>query len=149
MITRADNALGIRIHRSPGDKGADIRGLRDMFHPTDVHIGRRIRERRVELGMSQSALAEQLGITFQQVQKYERGGNRVSGSRLWDISRVLGVNVSHFFEGLQEQPNAAAQEDSMPLTRQSLEVARAINSIPEGEVKSQIVKLVKTFAKSA
>ncbi|MDF2095451.1 MULTISPECIES: helix-turn-helix domain-containing protein [Aquibaculum] len=120
-----------------------------MFHPTDVHIGRRIRERRVELGMSQSALAEQLGITFQQVQKYERGGNRVSGSRLWDISRVLGVNVSHFFEGLQEQPNAAAQEDSMPLTRQSLEVARAINSIPEGEVKSQIVKLVKTFAKSA
>ncbi|HLW26785.1 MAG TPA: helix-turn-helix transcriptional regulator [Kiloniellales bacterium] len=122
-----------------------------MYHPTDVHIGRKIRERRVELGMSQSTLAGLLGITFQQVQKYERGGNRVSGSRLWDISRALGVEVSHFFEGLADGQNAvtngAATEP--PLSRQSLEVARAINLIPEGEVKSQIVKLVKTFARSA
>ncbi|HLS68043.1 MAG TPA: helix-turn-helix transcriptional regulator [Kiloniellales bacterium] len=122
-----------------------------MYHPTDVHIGQRIRERRIELGMSQSALAGILGITFQQVQKYERGGNRVSGSRLWDISRALGVEVSHFFDGLAD--GAAPARDEMngdrPLSRQSLEVARAINQIPEGEVKSQIVKLVKTFAKSA
>ncbi|HLS69394.1 MAG TPA: helix-turn-helix transcriptional regulator [Kiloniellales bacterium] len=122
-----------------------------MYHPTDVHIGRRIRERRIALGMSQSALAERLGITFQQVQKYERGGNRVSGSRLWDISRALAVDVSHFFEGLgKNADNAAANvEEELPLSRQSLEVARAINQIPEGDVKTQIVKLVKTFARSA
>src|SRR5690554_3897661 len=121
-----------------------------MYHPTDVHIGRRIRERRIELGMSQSALAGVLGITFQQVQKYERGGNRVSGSRLWDISRALGVEVSHFFDGLTDgaaPPGHASEE--RPLSRQSLEVARAINRIPEGDVKAQIVKLVKTFAQSA
>ena len=122
-----------------------------MYHPTDVHIGRRIRERRIELGMSQSALADVLGITFQQVQKYERGGNRVSGSRLWDISRALGVEVSHFFDGLTDAgaPSAGNLAEERPLSRQSLEVARAINRIPEGEVKTQIVKLVKTFAKLA
>ena len=122
-----------------------------MYHPTDVHIGRKIRERRIALGMSQSNLAEMLGITFQQVQQYERGGNRVSGSRLWDISRALSVDVSHFFEGLENgaDPSAAAALEERPLSRQSLEVARAINQIPEGEVKTQIVRLVKSFAKSA
>lgn len=121
-----------------------------MYHPTDVHIGRRIRERRITLGISQSALADKLGITFQQVQKYERGSNRVSGSRLWDISTVLGVDVSYFFDGLgRDKDNAAATiEEEAPLSRQSLELARAFNQIPEGQIKTQIVKLVKTLAKS-
>lgn len=120
-----------------------------MYHPTDIHIGRKIRERRVSVGMSQSALADRLGITFQQVQKYESGANRVGGSRLWDISKALEVPVSHFFEGLQSASGKAVGSEEPPLSRQSLELARAINGIPESELKSQIVKLVKTFAKSA
>lgn len=122
-----------------------------MYHKTDVHIGGRIRERRIALGMSQAALAADLGITFQQVQKYESGANRVGGSRLWDISRALNVPVSYFFDGLDEVPQmqGSDQQPPEPLSRRSLELARAINSIPEGEVKEQVVKLVKAFAKSA
>ncbi|MGM0559576.1 MAG: helix-turn-helix domain-containing protein [Pseudomonadota bacterium] len=120
-----------------------------MYHPTDVHIGRKIREKRVSLGMSQSALAEALGITFQQVQKYESGANRVGGSRLWDMSKALGVSVTYFFEGLSGPGNKAPMPKEPPLSRQSLELARAINAIPEGELKNQVVKLVKAFAKSA
>jgi transcriptional regulator with XRE-family HTH domain len=120
-----------------------------MYHPTDVHIGRRLREKRVALGMSQSALAEKLGITFQQVQKYESGANRMGGSRLWDVANVLGVPVGYFFEGLGQGTKPLASNDDLPLSRQTLELARAINAIPEGEVRDQVVKLVKAFAKSA
>lgn len=121
-----------------------------MYHPTDVHIGRRLREKRVALGMSQSALADKLGITFQQVQKYESGANRMGGSRLWDVANVLGVAVGYFFEGLSSSGGKSmAQSDDLPLSRQTLELARAINAIPEGEVRDQVVKLVKAFAKTA
>jgi transcriptional regulator with XRE-family HTH domain len=121
-----------------------------MYHKTDIHIGRKVREKRISLGMSQSALAEKLGITFQQVQKYESGANRVGGSRLWDISNSLGVPVSYFFEGLTEvSAQKSKGEPERPLSRQSLELARAINAIPEGDVKEQVVRLVKAFAKSA
>ena len=113
-----------------------------MYHPTDVHIGRRLREKRVALGMSQSALADKLGITFQQVQKYESGANRMGGSRLWDVANVLGVAVGYFFEGLSSSGGKS-------VSRQTLELARAINAIPEGEVRDQVVKLVKAFAKTA
>src|SRR5690606_41392984 len=71
-----------------------------MTHPVDVHVGKRIRHRRWLLGMTQQQLAEQVGIKFQQIQKYETGANRVSASRLWDIADSLGVPVSFFFEGL-------------------------------------------------
>lgn len=71
-----------------------------MTHHVDVHVGKRIRHRRWLLGMTQQQLAEQVGIKFQQIQKYETGANRVSASRLWDIADSLGVPVSFFFEGL-------------------------------------------------
>jgi transcriptional regulator with XRE-family HTH domain len=67
-------------------------------NPIDVHVGQRIRQRRTLLGMSQEKLAEAIGLTFQQVQKYERGGNRVSSSRLFDLTRILDVPISYFFE---------------------------------------------------
>lgn len=67
-------------------------------NPVDVHIGRRIRMRREMLGLSQEKLSKMLGITFQQVQKYERGMNRIGGSRLWDISRILDVEIGFFYE---------------------------------------------------
>ena len=71
-----------------------------MSHHVDVHVGKRIRHRRWLLAMTQQQLAEQVGIKFQQIQKYETGANRVSASRLWDIADTLGVPVSFFFEGL-------------------------------------------------
>ena len=119
-----------------------------MYHPTDVHIGRKMREKRVALGMSQAALAEKLGITFQQVQKYESGANRIGGSRLWDISQVLREPIGYFYEGLREgQEGGQAEEDTLPLSKQTLELARAINSIPEGSVKEEVMQLVKAFAR--
>src|SRR6201993_2349394 len=69
-------------------------------NPIDVHVGQRVRQRRTLLGMSQEKLAEAIGLTFQQVQKYERGANRVGSSRLFDLSRVLDVAVSYFFEDM-------------------------------------------------
>lgn len=68
-----------------------------MAHPVDVNVGKRIRHRRWLVGMTQQQLAEQVGIKFQQIQKYETGANRVSASRLWDISEALDVPVSFFF----------------------------------------------------
>ena len=70
-----------------------------MKHPVDVHVGKRIRHRRWMNGTTQQQLAEAVGIKFQQIQKYETGMNRVSASRLWDISKVLNVDVAFFFEG--------------------------------------------------
>ena len=74
-----------------------------MVHVVDVHVGKRIRQRRWLTGMTQQKLAELVGIKFQQIQKYETGANRVSASRLWDIADALGVPVSFFFEGLKDE----------------------------------------------
>ena len=71
-------------------------------NPIDVHVGSQLRLRRILLGLSQERLADELGITFQQVQKYEKGLNRIGASRLWDLSQVLGVSVAYFYENLDE-----------------------------------------------
>jgi transcriptional regulator with XRE-family HTH domain len=71
-----------------------------MKHPVDLHVGQRVRQRRWLLGMTQEQLAEKVGIKFQQIQKYETGANRISSSRLWDISEVMDVPVNFFFDGL-------------------------------------------------
>ena len=73
-----------------------------MVKLVDVHVGKRIRQRRWQIEMTQKDLAEQVGVKFQQMQKYETGSNRVSASRLWEISRVLDVSVAYFFEGLKK-----------------------------------------------
>ena len=76
---------------------------RAQANTVDTHVGQRIRDKRNERGMSQTEVANALGVTFQQVQKYERGTNRVGASRLFDLSRILSVPIQYFFEGL-EQP---------------------------------------------
>ena len=75
----------------------------------DHHVGRRVRERRLALGMSQEKLADAIGIAFQQIQKYEVGTNRVAASRLWDIARILEVDVGYFFEGIQKRAKRKAK----------------------------------------
>jgi transcriptional regulator with XRE-family HTH domain len=104
-----------------------------MKHPVDVHVGKRVRHRRWMVGMTQQQLAEKVGIKFQQIQKYETGMNRVSASRLWDIADALGVPVSFFFEGLEEQTSGGAgvgHADIM-VDKEALELVRSYYAIPE------------------
>src|SRR5437868_13664841 len=82
--------------RRPGGRG---RRKADAPHPVDIYVGARVKERRTELGISQEKLAQALGLTFQQVQKYERAANRISASRLYRMGVTLGVDVPSFFEG--------------------------------------------------
>ena len=110
-----------------------------MAHPVDVHVGKRVRHRRWLVGMTQQQLAERVGIKFQQIQKYETGANRVSASRLWDISEVLDVPVSFFFEGLDVEQAAVAKEERMPSDlmgdKEAMELIRSYYSIPENQRK--------------
>jgi transcriptional regulator with XRE-family HTH domain len=95
-----------------------------MSNPVDVHVGTRIRERRKEIGISQQTLAEHLGLTFQQIQKYEKGANRVSASVLWEMSGRLGVSVAFFFEGLPAH--------GTPIAREQLDLYNLIK-LPRGD----------------
>ena len=128
--------------------------------PIDVHVGTRIRLRRTLLGMSQERLGEALGLTFQQVQKYERGVNRVGASRLFDLSRVLDVPISFFFDDLPDgvagvsgrraAANLAdAQEplgdDSMN-RRETLELVRAYYRINDPMIRKKVFELIKSMA---
>lgn len=108
-----------------------------MTHPVDVHVGKRIRHRRWLIGMTQQQLAEKVGIKFQQIQKYETGANRVSASRLWDISDALDVPVSFFFEGLEEGEKTDHPASSVPADlmgdKEALDLIRSYYAIPENQ----------------
>ena len=123
-----------------------------MKHPVDVHVGKRIRHRRWMNGTTQQQLAEAVGIKFQQIQKYETGMNRVSASRLWDIAKVLGVNVSFFFEGLDTQPPADQSHGDMPgdiLTdKEALELLRSYYAIPENQ-RRRLIDLARDLSEAA
>lgn len=98
-------------------------------HPIDVHVGRQLVQKRHELGRKQTDLAQALGLAFQQVQKYERGANRISASKLWDAATFLGVDINYFFEGLgSEAPArrvAGGEVEPTPVpTRQSVEIGQ-------------------------
>lgn len=97
-------------------------------HPVDRHVGRRVAEKRISLGYNQSDLARALGLTFQQVQKYEKGANRISASKLWDTATFLGVEIGYFFNGLAAAPTGTATAGGVVeggrATRHSVEIAR-------------------------
>lgn len=103
-----------------------------MKHPVDAHVGKRIRHRRWMVGMTQQQLADKVGIKFQQIQKYETGMNRVSASRLWEISEALGVSISFFFEGLAGEAAATPSPAGDILAdKEALELVRSYYAIPE------------------
>jgi transcriptional regulator with XRE-family HTH domain len=122
-------------------------------NPIDIHVGQRLRLRRTLLGLSQETLGEAVGITFQQLQKYERGANRISASRLFNLSQVLGVPVTFFFddlpvqdvEMLDEEPSETQEFESMA-RRETLELVRAYYRIPEEMVRRRTFELVKALA---
>ncbi len=132
--------------------------------PIDAHVGARIRLRRTLMGMSQERLGEALGLTFQQVQKYERGVNRVGASRLFDLSRVLDVPISFFFDDMPEplaglhggynttrasggfsESQDGFGTDEMLNRRETLELVRAYYRINEPAVRKRVFDLIKSM----
>jgi len=130
-------------------------------HPVDVHVGRRLRLKRTILGLSQEAIGKEIGVTFQQIQKYERGINRMGASRLYDFSKALGVSISYFFDGYGEyvneagiplgagEPESARFEHEKVNNRETLEVMRAYYRIKNPAVRKRIIELVKAFAEDS
>src|SRR5712692_3525489 len=128
----------------------------DKPNPIDVHVGTRVRLRRTLLGMSQEKLGDALGLTFQQVQKYERGANRIGASRLYDLSHVLDVPVSFFFDDIKAETVEAAQGDPSRrepgnggyepdpmMRRETLELVRAYYRIPDMQIRRRLFDLTK------
>lgn len=135
----------------------------------DAWVGHRIRMRRTILGLSQTDLADQIGVTFQQIQKYERGANRVSGSRIYDLARVLGVEIAWFFADMpqdiaeqsprliSEAPASSLRRDAAGAAdifhdpifrRETLEFVRAYGAIPDAAVRGRLRALVMSLAKA-
>ena len=124
-------------------------------NPVDLHVGGRVRMRRKMLGVSQERLAEALGLTFQQVQKYERGANRISASKLYEIARFLSAPVAYFFEGLTDPSlgASAVQDDGSEqhvhgflMTSEGLELAAAFPRIGRSRLRRRILDLVRALS---
>jgi transcriptional regulator with XRE-family HTH domain len=127
-------------------------------NPIDVHVGSRVRFRRMLLGMSQEKLGEKLGLTFQQVQKYEKGINRIGASRLFDLAQVLGVSVQFFYEEAPAADTSQPATDTLPekpdensiveflRSRDGLELNRAFVRISDVKARRAIVELVRSLA---
>ncbi len=138
----------------------DKRGRGRSSNPVDVHVGKRLRRQRTLLGLSQEKLGEQIGLTFQQVQKYERGANRIGASRLYDLSCTLGVPISYFFDEMPEEiaQKTIAERRQMPVDmdqdtdvdpmnrRETLELVRAYCRLPDAALRKKFYDLLKAMA---
>ncbi len=166
---RASVSAPVYQELSALEQGPAIRRVRSQLpgaslaksHPVDVYVGTRIRQRRSLLGMSQSKVGEAVGLTFQQIQKYERGSNRIGSSRLYEFAKVLDVPVSYFFDempsnalsgrpmsgrgrkGFGEAGTPFEQEKDPLIKRETLELVRAYYKIREGRVRTRIFEMVK------
>jgi transcriptional regulator with XRE-family HTH domain len=127
-------------------------------HPIDIHVGGRLRLRRLAVGLSQERLAKSIGITFQQIQKYERGTNRIVASRLHDLARVLNVPIGYFFsdmdEGALPDSTPCAREEAVAFThdlmgeRETLELVRSYYNIGDPRIRKRLFDLVKSVSKA-
>lgn len=125
-------------------------------HPVDIYVGSRVRLRRTLLGLSQQKLGQELGLTFQQIQKYERGANRIGSSRIFQISQILDVPVSFFFDGAENasaekargfsESEGAVFESEQLAKRETLELVRAYYRIEHDAVRKKIFELVKAVS---
>jgi transcriptional regulator with XRE-family HTH domain len=124
-------------------------------NPVDPQIGNRVKLRRMLIGMSQERLGELLGLTFQQVQKYEKGVNRIGGGRLWDISRILGVKIDYFYEDVLANvtgPRGFSENDaSSPVmeflsTGEGLQLSVSFMRIKDAKVRKRVLDLVKSLS---
>ncbi|HLY81236.1 MAG TPA: helix-turn-helix transcriptional regulator [Caulobacteraceae bacterium] len=124
-------------------------------NPVDLHVGARIRLRRRMQGVSQEKLADALGLTFQQVQKYERGANRVSASKLYEIATALQAPVSYFFDGLADpstdeggvtRPSDEQTVHTFLMTAEGLELAKLFPGLPRGRIRRRFLDLMRALA---
>lgn len=122
-------------------------------NPIDRHVGLRIRLRRKELGVSQERLADAIGLTFQQVQKYERAANRVSASKLWEMAKALRTSISYFFDGLgdpadpeTQRPGAREDVHAFLLTPEGMELAALFPKIKQARARRRLLDLVRAMA---
>ena len=137
------------------------RGDDELVRPTavDRHVGARVRERRLLLGMSQQALAAKLGVTFQQLQKNERGTNRIASSRLVDLSNALGVPIQHFFDEMPDSVAASVtvkggkhkysppdDSDAVLARAETIKLVRAYYAINGRKVREMVLKLARELA---
>jgi transcriptional regulator with XRE-family HTH domain len=114
---------------------------RSRAQDVDRHVGARMRERRIMLGLTQQQMAELIGVTYQQAHKYEKGINRIASGRLYNIAQALGVDIGYFFEGLySDKPKAPPQQ------RLSLELARSFLSIPHRKHQEALCSLVRALS---
>ena len=131
-------------------------------NPVDVHVGARVRVRRTLLGMSQEKLGDAIGLTFQQVQKYERGANRIGSSRLFDLSRVLDVPIGFFFEDMPSDVAASSPAQTRGMAeepviyeldpmakRETLELVRAYYKITDPHIRNRLFELTKALGAAA
>lgn len=134
------------------DTGAD-----KAPNPIDVNVGKRIRARRKDVRVSQEKLAEQLGLTFQQIQKYEKGANRVSASKLYDIAHALQASIEYFFRGLDDPSGATKgmkENDNRPFvhdfvtTAEGQELVGEFAKIQDPQVRKQVLDLIKSLARN-
>lgn len=141
-----------------GSSDADERNSSRRPNPVDAHVGTRVRLRRMLLGMSQERLGEHLGLTFQQVQKYEKGVNRIGASRLFDLAHVLGVPIQFFYDeiptgtmaaqstpGFADRPAESYVVDFLS-TREGMELNKAFVRIQDPKVRRSIVEMVRAMA---
>ena len=126
-------------------------------NPIDIHVGSRVRLRRTLLGMSQEKLGEMLGLTFQQIQKYEKGANRIGASRLYQIAQILGVPVQFFYDDMADELKSGKSQgfsevDAAPFvmdfvsSSEGLQLNRAFSSIDEPKVRKKLLDLVKALS---
>jgi transcriptional regulator with XRE-family HTH domain len=147
QITMTRGGDGLR----PSFSSAETDGLRaaapsrrstGRTQDIDRHVGARIRERRIMLGLTQQQLADLIGVTYQQAHKYERGINRVSAGRLFEVAQVLSVPVSHFFDGLEQE----SERGISPRERMCLELARNFAQIPNERHQEALSQLARALA---
>ena len=138
------------------------RGRGMGISPIDIHVGARLRQHRTLLGMTQTNLGDALGVSFQQMQKYERGTNRISASRLFDLSRVLDVPVEHFFDDMPTTVAASSPAQGggrakkppsyvpNPMaTRETMELVRAYYKIGDPQIRNRLRELTKALGAAA
>lgn len=126
------NMIDSQLRSGPANRANDI----------DRHVGIRIRERRVMLGLSQQQMADMIGVTYQQAHKYERGINRISAGRLFEISRVLNVPITYFYDGLDGQDESAVGQRQ----RMCLELARNFSNIGNEKHQEALSQLARALA---
>ncbi len=132
----------------------NARIVKEAPDPIDIHVGKRVRGRRVGLGISQTKLGQAIGVTFQQIQKYENGANRVGSSNLYKIAKSLGVEVAYFFEGIEEatrglSESRQSQFEEDPLrSREAIELMHNYYRIGDQSVRKRLFQFVKALAGS-